>query len=883
MISKLMRPTVPHMLRRVVGPPIVAAEKVMPRHWASTASVGTAVEQRAQAAKRELVILAQAFERYDGDGRGALDAADLQRALQELALPAGEVDVQDLFAALDTNKDGTIELTEWMDQLPAGTKIRILDRFDETGDYVQFSIPDVKIVYTHTDEAPMLATYSLLPVLRAFTRVAGVKIMKKDISVAARIKAAFPDRLTARQRVEDDLSELGALAKVPAANIIKLPNISASVPQLLEAIKELQLQGYAVPDYPANPQNDDEEDVKARYSRVLGSAVNPVLREGNSDRRVAQPVKAYAQAHPHKIGHWSAKSKSHVAHMKGGDFYETEVSAVMKEACSVRVELVTASGEVNVLKPRTPLLEGEIIDASVMRVAKLREFYEHEMQATEPDELFSLHLKATMMKVSDPIMFGHAVTVFFKKAFEKHAELFKELGVNPNNGLGDVYAKISGHAKQAEVEADVTACYAERPALAYVDSRRGITNLHVPSDVIIDASMAAAIRDSGCMWTKDDTLRDSKFVIPDRCYATIYDAIIKDCKKNGAFDVSKMGATANVGLMAAKAEEYGSHDKTFEIPADGKVKVVNRDTGAVIFSHEVAAGDIWRMCQTKDSPIQDWVKLAVVRARATGVPAIFWLSSERAHDQQIIAKVQEYLKLHDTTGLDIRILAPEDAMKATLERARAGLDTISVTGNVLRDYLTDLFPILELGTSAKMLSIVPLLAGGSMFETGAGGSAPKHVQQLQKDGHLRWDSLGEFLAMAEALEDLSRKTRNPEAMVLADTLNSAVGNILNKGKSPKRKVMELDNRGSHFYLALYWSKALASQNNSTFLQERFKPVAAQLAASEAKIIGELISVEGKPADLGGYHYPDPFLVSQVMRPSATFNSIIDALLASSGW
>jgi isocitrate dehydrogenase len=480
-------------------------------------------------------------------------------------------------------------------------------------------------------------------------------------------------------------------------------------------------------------------------------------------------------------------------------------------------------------------------------------------------------------------MFGHAVTVFYRRAFEKHADLFKELGVNPNNGIGDVYNKVAGHAKQAEVEADLAACYEERPPLAYVDSRRGITNLHVPSDVIIDASMAAAIRDSGCMWTKDDTLCDSKFVIPDRCYAGIYDTVIKDCQRNGSFDVSTMGATSNVGLMAAKAEEYGSHDKTFQIPADGTVRVVDRETGAVIFSHDVATGDVWRMCQTKDSPIQDWVKLAVVRARATGTPAIFWLSSERAHDQQVIAKVQEYLKNHDTDGLDIRILAPEDAMQATLERARSGLDTISVTGNVLRDYLTDLFPILELGTSAKMLSIVPLLAGGGMFETGAGGSAPKHVQQLQREGHLRWDSLGEFLAMAESLEDLSRKTRNPEAMVLANTLNTAVGHVLNKSKSPKRKAMELDNRGSHFYLALYWAQALASQTDSAFLRDRFRPVAAQMTASEAKIIGELISVEGKPAELGGYHYPDPFLVSQVMRPSATFNSIIDALLASSGW
>jgi len=851
-----------------------------PRRFAAT-TVKDIVEQRAQAAKQELTILAQAFARYDGDGSGALDQSELQRALLDLELPSGEVDVHDLFTAMDVNKDGTVELTEWLDELPRGTRLRIVERFDKFGD-MQLSIPDVKIMYTHTDEAPMLATYSLLPVLRAFCRMGGVKIAKKDISLAARIKAFFPDCLAPSQRIEDDLEALGSLAQTPAANIIKLPNISASVPQLAAAIKELQAQGYAVPDYPAEPKTDEEHDIKARYAKVLGSAVNPVLREGNSDRRVAKPVKAYAQKHPHRLGSWSPDSKSHVAHMIDGDFFGSEQSATMDKICSVRIELLHADGT-TVLKPKTPLLSGEIIDASVMRVAALREFYEKQLQSTEEGVLFSLHLKATMMKVSDPIMFGHAVQVYYKSAFEKHSELFQELGVNPNNGVGDVYAKIQGHMKQAEVEADLAACYGERPQLAYVDSWRGITNLHVPSDVIVDASMAAAIRDSGRMWTKEDKLCDAKFVIPDRCYAGIYDVIIKDCQKHGAFDVSSMGATSNVGLMAAKAEEYGSHDKTFEIPADGKVQVVLRKSGEIVFSQDVSKGDIWRMCQTKDAAIQDWVKLAVVRAKASGAPAIFWLDEDRAHDKSVIAKVKKYLENHDTAGLDIRILAPEDAMKATLERVRAGQDTITVTGNVLRDYLTDLFPILELGTSAKMLSIVPLLAGGGMFETGAGGSAPKHVQQFVKEGHLRWDSLGEFLAMAVALDDLGAKTGNGQAKVLASTLNDAVGKLLNEGKSPKRKVMELDNRGSHFYLALFWAQALAAQSDSASLKERFSPVAAQLTASEGKILGELIGSEGRPADLGGYYYPDPFRVSQAMRPSATFNNIIDALLASSGW
>jgi len=844
--------------------------------------VSDAITARTQAAKEELAILAQAFQRYDGDGSGALDATELQKALQDLDLPAGDVEVSDLFSKLDVNKDGTVELTEWLDNMPAGTKLRVLQKADEAGRTIRFEIPDVKIMYTHTDEAPMLATYSLLPVLRAYCRFAGVKIMKKDISLSARILATFPDYVSAAQRVEDDLTELGSLAKHPAANIIKLPNISASVPQLLAAIKELQAKGFNVPDFPAEPQTEQEIEIRARYAKVLGSAVNPVLREGNSDRRVARPVKEYAMKNPHKNREWSPDSKSSVASMEDGDFFSTEQSCIMEDVSSVRIELIS-KGETQVLKAKTPLLSGEVIDASVMRVSELRKFYEKEMNSTEAGTLFSLHLKATMMKVSDPVLFGHCVEVFYKDAFDKHKALFQELGVNPNNGVGDVYTKINGHPKQAEVEKDLMACYEKRPAMAYVDSRRGITNLHVPSDVIVDASMAAAVRDAGKMWTKDDTLCDAKFVIPDRCYSGIYDIIIKDCKVNGKLDPTKIGATSNVGLMAAKAEEYGSHDKTFVIPEDGKVQVVQRDSGKVLMSHDVSKGDVWRMCQTKDGPIQDWVKLAVVRARATDTPAIFWLSEQRAHDRSMIFKVKEYLKRHDTEGLDIRILSPEEAMTFTLERARKGLDTITVTGNVLRDYLTDLFPILELGTSAKMLSVVPLLAGGGMFETGAGGSAPKHVQQFLQEGHLRWDSLGEFLAMTVSLEDVAQKTNNPDAKVMADTLSFAVGQVLGGGKSPQRKVMQLDNRGSHFYLALFWAEALAAQTTSAMLQERFKPIAMQLRSSEAKILGELIAAEGKTQDIGGYYFPDPFLTSQAMRPSPTFNSIIDAVLAASGF
>mmetsp|Transcript_22241 Transcript_22241/g.70081 ORF Transcript_22241/g.70081 Transcript_22241/m.70081 type:complete len:895 (+) Transcript_22241:125-2809(+) len=850
----------------------------------SFSKVSQEIEARAQAAKQELAILAQAFARYDGDGSGALDPEELRAALQELDLPAGEVDVHQLFVELDENKDGTVELAEWLDKLPKGTKLRIMERANRDGDYVKFSIPDVKIIYTYTDEAPMLATYSLLPVLRAFCRMGNVKILKKDISLASRILANFPDALTLEQRVDDDLDWMGKLAKNPAASIIKLPNVSASVPQLVAAIKELQAKGYPVPDYPMDPKTEQEVDNHVRYAKVLGSAVNPVLREGNSDRRAAQPVKAYAQKHPHKVGSWAPDSKSHVAHMTDGDFFSSEQSAVMEKICSVRIELVTAEGT-QILKAKTPLLPGEIIDASVMRVKPLQEFYEQQLQACDQDTLWSLHLKATMMKVSDPIMFGHVVTVFFKDVFEKHAAAFKTLGVNPNNGLGDLYSKI-GKLPQGErdaIEADIKATYAKRPKLAMVDSDRGITNLHVPSDVIIDASMPAMIRDSGKMWTAENTRHDAKAVIPDRCYAGVYQEVIADCQKHGAFDVSSMGTVPNVGLMAQKAEEYGSHDKTFEIKTAGTVRVVHCTTGEVLLEHKVEQGDIWRMCQTKDIPIQDWVKLAVTRARATGAKTIFWLDEKRAHDAIMIEKVKRYLPEHKPEGLDIEILPPVEACRVSVQRARQGLDTISVTGNVLRDYNTDLFPIIELGTSAKMLSIVPLLAGGGMYETGAGGSAPKHVQQFQKEGHLRWDSLGEFLAMAVALEDLSAKAGNPEARILGRTLNDAVGKLMNAGKSPKRKVMELDNRGSHFYLALYWAEALAQQTDSPSLASKFTAVAGQLKASEARILGELISAEGKPAELGGYFAPDPFLTSQAMRPSATFNSIIDALLAASGW
>ncbi|HEX6995590.1 MAG TPA: NADP-dependent isocitrate dehydrogenase, partial [Gammaproteobacteria bacterium] len=731
-----------------------------------------------------------------------------------------------------------------------------------------------KIIYTLTDEAPALATYSLLPIVEAFTHAAGITVETRDISLAGRILANFPDHLPPDRRRPDDLAELGELAQTPEANIIKLPNISASVPQLTAAIKELQQQGFPVPDYPEEPQNDAEREIKARYAKVLGSAVNPVLREGNSDRRVAASVKAYAKKHPHSMGAWSADSKTHVAHMSAGDFYGSEQSAVIERAGKLRIELVEDGGRTTVLKERVDVLDGEVIGSAVMSAKALREFYAKATQdAKDEGVLLSLHLKATMMKVSDPIMFGHAVTVYYEDVFKKHAQLFDELGVEPNNGIGDVYAKIESlpEAKRAEIEADIEAVYRKRPPLAMVDSDKGITNLHVPSNVIIDASMPAAIRAGGKMWGPDGQLHDTKAMIPDRCYAGIYQAVIDDCKRRGAFDVPTMGNVSNVGLMAQKAEEYGSHDKTFEIPAAGVVRVVD-DAGRVLTEHRVAPGDIWRMCQTKDLPIRDWVKLAVRRARETGAAAIFWLDPERAYDRNLIEKTKRYLAEHDTSGLDIRIMSPIDAMRATLDRVRAGQDTVSVTGNVLRDYLTDLFPILELGTSAKMLSIVPLLAGGGLYETGAGGSAPKHVQQFLKENYLRWDSLGEFLALAVSIEDLGRKTGNARAIVVAKALDRANGEVLEHDRSPARKLGGLDNRGSHFYLAMYWARALADQTEDAELAARFKPVAEALEQNEAKIVEELTAVQGRPVDIGGYYHPDPKLVAAAMRPSATLNA-----------
>lgn len=736
-----------------------------------------------------------------------------------------------------------------------------------------------RIVYTLTDEAPALATYSFLPIIQAFTNAADITVETKDISLAGRILANFPDFLTAEQRVPDALTQLGELAKTPAANIIKLPNISASVPQLLAAIKELQEKGYGVPDYPASPKNDAEAAIKARYAKVLGSAVNPVLREGNSDRRVAAAVKQYAQNNPHRVGEWTADSKSHAAHMDSGDFYDSEKSVVIQNAGSVRIELVTADGSIKVLKEKTAVLAEEVLDAAVMSVNALRAFYNKEIDsAKEEDILLSLHVKATMMKVSDPILFGHAVTVYFKDVFDKHADTFAELGVNPNNGLGDVYAKIQSlpDAQRETIEADLQATYAKRPKLAMVNSDKGITNLHVPSDVIIDASMAASIRTSGKMWGPDGKPHDTKAMIPDRCYATMYQECIKFCQEYGAFDVTTMGNVANVGLMAQKAEEYGSHDKTFEIPASGIVRVVD-DAGQTLMEHSVEPGDIWRMCQTKDLPIQDWVKLAVSRARATGYSTVFWLDEHRAHDANLITKVKQYLPEHDTTGLDIKILSPADAMRFTCEQIKVGKNVISVTGNVLRDYLTDLFPILELGTSAKMLSIVPLLAGGGLFETGAGGSAPKHVQQFVNEGHLRWDSLGEFLALAVTLEDMGRKTNNENALILAEALNKANSQYLENGKSPSRKVNELDNRGSHFYLAMYWALALAKQDKNLELKTKFAKLAEHLSKHEAKIVSELNRAQGQPVDIGGYYLMDTEKTSQAMQPSAEFNRSLSSV------
>jgi isocitrate dehydrogenase len=733
-----------------------------------------------------------------------------------------------------------------------------------------------KIIYTQTDEAPALATHSLLPIVKAFTEPAGIVVETRDISLAGRIRAAFPEYLKPEQRQADDLAELGELAKTPDANIIKLPNISASVPQLTAAIKELQAQGHALPNYPEEPKDETEKSIRARYSKVLGSAVNPVLREGNSDRRVATSVKEYAKKHPHSMGAWSPDSKSHVAHMNDGDFYASETSAVIRKAGKVRIELTDSQGKATILKESTSVLEGEVIDAAVMRCRDLRSFYVREAEdAKARNVLLSLHLKATMMKVSDPIMFGHAVEVYYKAVFNKHAELFEQLGVEPDNGIGDVYAKIAQlpASRKGEIEADIQAVYKVQPALAMVDSDKGITNLHVPSNIIIDASMPAAIRTSGQMWGPDGKAHDTKFMIPDRCYAGIYQEVIEDCKRNGAFDVPTMGNVSNVGLMAQQAEEYGSHDKTFLIPSDGTTRVVDQD-GQTLLEHSVQKGDIWRMCQTKDLPIRDWVKLAVTRARLTGSAAIFWLDENRAHDRSLIEKVRRYLKDHDTSSLDIRILSPVEAMRATLQRVRARQDTISVTGNVLRDYLTDLFPILELGTSAKMLSIVPLLAGGGLYETGAGGSAPKHVQQFLEEGHLRWDSLGEFLALAVSIEDQAIKTGNAKARVVAQALDRANGRLLETNKSPSRKVGELDNRGSHFYLALYWAEALAEQSEDKELQAKFSPVAKRLRENEAKIVEELRQAQGRPVDIGGYYHPDPALAAKAMRPSPTFNAIL---------
>ncbi len=735
-----------------------------------------------------------------------------------------------------------------------------------------------KIIYTLTDEAPALATYSFLPIVQAFTRAAAISVETRDISLAGRILANFPDALTAAQKQKDDLTELGELAKTPEANIIKLPNISASVPQLKAAIQELQSQGYAVPNLPEDPKTDEEKAIKARYAKVLGSAVNPVLREGNSDRRVANAVKQYAKKHPHSMGVWSADSRSHVAHMTSGDFYSNEQSALIGKAGTVRIEYTPKQGAASVLK-EVKVQADELIAATFLSASKLREFYAAQIaDAKASGVLLSLHLKATMMKVSDPILFGHAVSVYYSDVFAKHAEVFKQLGVNPRNGIGDVYAKIRTLPadKQAEIEADLKAVYSTRPALAMVDSDKGITNLHVPSDVIVDASMPAAIRASGRMWGTDGKLHDTKAMIPDRCYAGIYQATIDDCKQHGAYDVATMGSVSNVGLMAQAAEEYGSHDKTFEIAADGVVKVIDAD-GKVLTQHEVQQGDIWRMCQTKDIAIRDWVKLAVNRARATGATTIFWLDDQRAYDRNVMTKVNAYLKDHDTKGLDIRVLSPVEAIKVSLQRIRQGKDSISVTGNVLRDYLTDLFPILELGTSAKMLSIVPLLAGGGMYETGAGGSAPKHVQQFLEENYLRWDSLGEFLALQVSIEDMAAKTGNAKAAVLAETLDAANAKFLENDKSPARKVGEIDNRGSHFYLSLYWAQALAAQTKDAALQALFKPVAEALTANEQKIVGELIGAQGKKMDVGGYYHPSPAKCSAAMRPSDTLNSVLAKL------
>ncbi len=736
------------------------------------------------------------------------------------------------------------------------------------------------IIWTEIDEAPALATYSLLPVVQAFTKGTGISVETRDISLSGRIISNFPDYLTEEQKIPDFLTELGELAKTAEANIIKLPNISASIPQLQAALKELQEKGYKLPDYPESPKTDAEKELQARFAKVLGSAVNPVLREGNSDRRAAASVKSFGQKKPHRMMKpWPAGSKTRVAHMTEKDFYASEKSVTLPAATDVKIEFVGADGSAKVLKEKVSLQSGEVIDTSVMNVAALRAFYAEQIEEAKKDGiLLSLHLKATMMKISDPIMFSHCVSVFYKDALDKHAETLRELGVNLNNGLGDVYAKIQSlpAEKKAEIEADIEAVYKVRPELAMVDSSKGITNLHVPNDVIIDASMPVVVRDGGQMWGTDDQLHDCVAMVPDRCYATMYQETIADCQKNGAFDPSTMGSVANVGLMAQKAEEYGSHDKTFTAEGNGSIRVVDA-AGKTLMEQSVETGDIFRMCQVKDAPIQDWVKLAVNRAKASGEPAIFWLDANRGHDSQLIAKVESYLKDHDTTGLDISIQKPVDAMKVSCERIRKGLNTISVTGNVLRDYLTDLFPILELGTSAKMLSIVPLMEGGGLFETGAGGSAPKHVQQLVKENYLRWDSLGEFCALVPSFEHLAASLKNEKAQILAETLDAAIGKHLENDKGPARKVGGIDNRGSHFYLALYWAEALASQTRCADAAAKFGKIAAELKANEAKIVEEMLAVQGQPADLGGYFRPDFAKTTKVMRPSSTFNAIIDAI------
>ncbi|HAR42726.1 MAG TPA: NADP-dependent isocitrate dehydrogenase [Bdellovibrionales bacterium] len=737
-----------------------------------------------------------------------------------------------------------------------------------------------KIIWTKIDEAPALATYSLLPIVSAFTQAAGVTVETRDISVAGRIIANFPDYLTENQRMPDYLAELGELTQKPEANIIKLPNVSASIPQLKAAIKELQSQGYKLPDYPEEPKTDAEKTIQTRYAKCLGSAVNPVLREGNSDRRSAKAVKEYARKHPHKMGAWRPDCKSHVSNMSSGDFYHSEKSVTLQKATNVRIEFVDQKGAVKVLKEKLSLQAREVIDGSFMSAKALRSFIAAQIDdAKTKNVLFSVHLKATMMKISDPIMFGHFVSVYYQDVFAKHTATFKELGVNPDMGLGDLYLKIQKlpEAKRVEIEADIQAVYEKQPPLAMVDSGKGITNLHAGNDIIIDASMPCVVRDSGGMWGPDGKLHDVKCVIPDTSYATWYQECIEFCKKNGQFDPRIMGSVANVGLMAQKAEEYGSHDKTFKVPASGTIRVVD-ENGNVLIQHTVEEGDIWRACQTKDLPIQDWVKLAVRRARATGAPAVFWLDKNRAHDAQMIQKVQTYLKQHDTKGLEIHTMAPVEAMRFTLTKVKEGKDVISVTGNIFRDYLTDLFPILELGTSAKMLSIVPLLAGGGLFETGAGGSAPKHVQQFVQEGYLRWDSLGEFLALGASLEHLAATFTNDKAQLLADTLDQANTKFLDENKSPARKVGEIDNRGSHYYLAMYWAEALATQTQDEALASKFARIAGELKEFEIQINAELIGAQGKPQDIGGYYNPDPVKTEKAMRPSPTFNRIIDSVM-----